>query len=115
VEFSSIAKKHLGHDPRIEFRTGDAGQFLTQATPATFDFIFADSFPGKFYLLEETLGLLKVGGLYVIDDLLPQANWATGHPPKVVALVADLENRTDLRITKLNWASGLIVATKIRV
>jgi predicted O-methyltransferase YrrM len=114
AEFSAIAKKHLGHDPRLQFLTGDAGPFLTQATPASFDFIFADSQPGKFYLLDETLGLLKTGGLYIIDDLLPQLGWAPDHPPKVAALIAYLENRADLRITKLNWASGLIVATKIR-
>ena len=114
AEFSAIARKHLGHDRRLEFLTGDAGQFLRESAPATFDFIFADSQPGKFYLLEEALGLLKTGGLYIIDDLTPQPSWGADHPPKVEALVAYLEKRADLRITKLNWASGLIVATKIR-
>jgi hypothetical protein len=31
---------------------------------------------------------------------------------KVAALIATLEQRVDLTITKLNWASGLILATK---
>jgi len=77
-----------------------------------FDFIFADTWPGKYHQLDETLALLKPGGLYVIDDMLPQANWPAGHDVKAAALIAILEQRTDLTITKLNWASGLIIATK---
>jgi hypothetical protein len=58
------------------------------------------------------LQLLKPGGLYIIDDLLPQPNWPEGHAPRVPALVATLEARRDLVLTKLNWSTGLIVATR---
>lgn len=45
--------------------------------PASFDLIFADAIPGKYEHLDETLALLRRGGLYVVDDMLPQP---TGRP-----------------------------------
>jgi predicted O-methyltransferase YrrM len=113
-----IAQAHLGHDPRVHFVLQDGDEFLRAAIApttggrVTYDLIFADSWPGKYRLLEETLGLLAPGGLYVIDDMLPQANWPADHPPKVAALIAHLEQRRDLYVTKLAWASGLILVTR---
>jgi predicted O-methyltransferase YrrM len=77
-----------------------------------FDFIFADTWAGKYRLLDEALALLKPSGLYVIDDMLPQPNWPPGHADKVANLVHVLEHRDDLHVTKMSWASGLIVATR---
>jgi predicted O-methyltransferase YrrM len=77
-----------------------------------FDLIFADTPPGKFEALNETLALLKTGGLYVIDDLNPQPGWAEDHFPKVQHLLSVLERREDLVLTKLNWSVGVLVAVK---
>lgn len=111
----AIAEAHLGSDPRVSFYTMDGDAFLHSLVEERqrFDLIFADTWPGKFWLLEETLSLLKPGGIYVIDDLLPQPNWPEAHPPKVAQLIATLEQRSDLRIAKLNWSTGLMLATKI--
>nr|AFK79252.1 O-methyltransferase family protein C1 [uncultured bacterium F41-01] len=108
----AIAQRHLGNDPRITFHLSDGAIFLATLRGQSFDFIFSDTWPGKYNHLDEALALLKPGGLYVIDDMLPQANWPAGHDVKAAALIATLEQRVDLLITKLNWASGLIVATK---
>jgi hypothetical protein len=51
----------------------------------------------------------------VIDDLLPQPNWPEGHAPKVPALVASLEQRTDLVTVRLAWASGVMIAVRMAV
>jgi predicted O-methyltransferase YrrM len=107
-----IAKRHLGEDPRVMFHLSEGAQFLETLRGRTFDFIFADTWPGKYHRLDDALALLKSGGLYVIDDMLPQANWPAGHDLKAAALIATLEQRADFTVTKLNWASGLIVATK---
>jgi predicted O-methyltransferase YrrM len=109
----AIAQAHLGDDPRLRLLCQDGDDFLRAAAaqPHRYDLIFADTWPGKYRLLDEALGLLAPGGIYVIDDMLPQANWPAGHPPKVAALIATLENRRDLNITKLAWASGLILVT----
>lgn len=59
-----------------------------------------------------TVTMLNKGGLYIIDDMLPQPNWPEGHDEKVRNLVQYLEARTDLVLTKQNWATGIIVAVK---
>jgi hypothetical protein len=55
---------------------------------------------------------LNKGGLYIIDDMLPQPNWPDGHAEKVTNLVAILEERKDLVLTKQIWATGIIIAAK---
>jgi hypothetical protein len=59
------------------------------------------------------LNVLKPGGTYIIDDMLPQSNWPKNHDIKVAALITELENRRDLTIVKMSWGSGIILATKI--
>lgn len=108
----AIARHHLDHDPRVSFRLADGATFLASLSRQKFDYIFADTWPGKYDHLDEALALLKPGGLYIIDDMLPQANWPAGHDLKVTVLVTTLEQRSDLTITKLNWATGLIIAAK---
>ena len=109
----AVAKKHLGHDRRVTFEVTDGGLLLEQFTNQQFDLIFADAWPGKYSHLERVLETLKIGGLYVIDDMLPQPNWPEGHAVKADQLISVLENRSDLLVTKLNWSTGVIVAAKI--
>ena len=56
--------------------------------------------------------LLRHGGVYVIDDLLPQPNWPDGHAPKVPALVESIERREGFIAVKLAWASGLMLVVR---
>jgi predicted O-methyltransferase YrrM len=111
----SVAKKYLGHDDRVTFYTEDAGLWLERSSDHSYDLIFADAMPGKYSHLEAALQLLKVGGLYVIDDMLPQSNWPEGHDANVDQLIAILEKRSDLLLTKMAWSTGVIVAVKVRV
>jgi predicted O-methyltransferase YrrM len=113
AQHNQIAKKHLGHDPRVEFVTADGNDFLAALSPEKFDFVFADAWPGKFSKLEFALKALRQGGFYIVDDMLPQVNWPEGHTRKVVKLITALESRDDLLTAKLNWASGLIICTKL--
>ncbi|WP_226583461.1 O-methyltransferase [Microseira wollei] len=111
---ASIAQKYLAQDRRVSFHTEDAGVFMERliAQNQKFDLIFADTWIGKYTCLEDSLSLLKLGGLYVIDDMLPQKNWIEGHESNVLTLIVDLENRQNLSVTKLAWASGIVIATK---
>ena len=68
-----------GSDPRVTFHVMDGADFISNAPQDRFDLIYADAWPGKFTHLDETLSLLRVGGIYFIDDLLPQPNWPEGH------------------------------------
>lgn len=111
----AVAKQFFGNDKRITFYLEDGATAIQRMKSygMKFDLIFADAMPGKYTHLDDTLALLKIGGLYVIDDLLPQPAWPEGHAEKVPVLISALESRKDLRITKLNWSTGLILATRI--
>lgn len=108
-----VAKEFLGDDPRTGFFQADGAWWLERAECFRFDLIFADSWPGKYTHLNEALRLLKRGGLYVIDDMLPQPNWPDGHEQRADALISTLEKREDLIITKLNWSTGIIIGAKV--
>ena len=111
---TAIAERFLGSDRRALFVLMDGIAFIRacHAQRRKFDLIFADTYPGKFEMLDDTLALLKRGGLYVVDDLNPQPDWAAEHAPKVEQLIRALEQRDDLHITKLNWSSGLLIAAR---
>jgi predicted O-methyltransferase YrrM len=109
----AVARGILGGDPRLEIVAEDAAAFLRRQAGASFDLIFADAMPGKYELLDEALALLRPGGIYVVDDMLPQANWPEGHARKVPRLVAELAARPGLRIVELAWSSGLVVAARV--
>jgi len=108
----TVARRHLSHDPRITFHTVDGSAFLETLRGHPFDYIFADTWPGKYEHLDKALRLLKPGGVYIIDDMLPQPSWPDRHAAKVPRLISALEQRADLIVTKLNWSTGLVVATK---
>jgi predicted O-methyltransferase YrrM len=108
----AVARRHLGGDRRVTFHVTDSASFLAARQSAEFDLIYADAWPGKFSHLDEALALLKPGGIYVIDDLLPQPNWPEGHAPKVPVLVDDIERRAGFTTVRLAWASGLMLVVR---
>lgn len=89
----------------------DGAEFLRRSSNQ-FDLIYADAWPGKFSQLDEALSLLRPGGIYVIDDLLPQPNWPEDHAPKVPLLIDDIERRDEFVIVRLAWASGLMLVVR---
>lgn len=107
-----FASEIFQRDDRVSLVLGDGGQYLKQIGTHQFDLIFADAWPGKYSHLEEAIASLKPGGLYVIDDMSPQPNWPEGHGLLVDALADALENRNDLRLTKFDWSTGVIIAAK---
>jgi predicted O-methyltransferase YrrM len=108
----AVAERHLGSDRRVTFHIADGAEFVQRASKGQFDLIYADAWPGKFSHLDEALALLRPGGIYVIDDLLPQSNWPEGHAPKVPALIADLEGRSEFASVTLAWASGMMIVVR---
>jgi len=117
---TSVAKRFLGNDPRVTFRLTDGMDFISSMREqgSTFDFIFADMQPGKFSFLEETLQLLAIGGIYIVDDLLPLPTWSEEHTPEVVKLITTfeyLEAQRAFHVTKLDWSVGILIAVKTRL
>lgn len=112
-KFLDIAEKHLGGDDRLALVLADGEEWVLNNLHMKFDYIFADTWHGKYLLLDEVLNMLNKGGLYIIDDMLPQPNWPEGHDMKAKNLVKELEARKDITLTKQVWATGIIIAVKL--
>lgn len=108
----AIAQTFLGADPRLNLVHADGEQWMRSNRDQKFDYIFADTWHGKYLLLDEVLDMRNKGGLYIVDDMLPQPNWPEGHQEKANRFVKELESRSDLVLTKQHWATGIIVAVK---
>jgi predicted O-methyltransferase YrrM len=108
----AVARRNLSADCRVTFHVADGAEFVSHAPHESFDLVYADAWPGKFSHLDEALALLRPGGIYVIDDLLPQPNWPKGHAPKVPLLIGDLERRHEFVTTRLAWATGLMLVVR---
>lgn len=108
----SVAHQFLGSDPRLSLELIDGEKWIETNRDKRFDFIFADTWHGKYLLLDEVLEMLKIGGLYIVDDMLPQPNWPEGHAEKAEKFIEELESMPFLNLTKLNWSTGIIVAVR---
>jgi predicted O-methyltransferase YrrM len=109
---AEVARRHLSGDPRVTFLVQDAAGWLAAQPDSCFDLVFADAWVGKYSHLDDALRLVKPGGLYVVDDMLPQANWPENHALNVDRLVAELEVRPSFALTKLNWSSGIVIVVR---
>lgn len=112
LKFLGIAAAHLANDKRLNLVCMDGGAWVEANLSAKYDYIFADTWHGKDLMLDEVLNMLNKGGLYIIDDMLPQSNWPDGHHEKAILLEEILENRTDLVVTKQAWATGIMICVK---
>jgi predicted O-methyltransferase YrrM len=110
----AIARHVLAHDERVEFVLDDGLAFLHRQPPASFDLVFADAWPGKYEGLDLALGLLTQGGIFVGDDMAPQPNWPPGHEGNVDRLLQRVGQDDSLATVTMNWASGLVLATRRR-
>jgi predicted O-methyltransferase YrrM len=110
--FLEVAQSFLGNDKRLELICMDGAEWLDRNKEKKYDYIFADTWHGKYLLLDEALSMLNKGGFYIIDDMLPQSNWPDGHHEKAINLMSRLESREDLSLTKQVWATGIVVAVK---
>ncbi|WP_439556713.1 O-methyltransferase [Dyadobacter sp.] len=113
-KFLKIASHYLGDDPRLSLELTDGAAWIEAHQDEKYDFIFADTWHGKYLLLDEVLDMLNPGGFYIIDDMLPQPNWPEGHDVKARNLVNYLDSRNDIVLTKQVWATGIILGVKVR-
>jgi predicted O-methyltransferase YrrM len=107
-----VARQALSADRRLTLICGDALFFLAHQPAASYDFVFADAMPGKYENLAEALAVVKPGGFYVIDDMLPQVHWPKDHASRVEQLLADMARHPGFETTNLTWASGIVVAVR---
>jgi predicted O-methyltransferase YrrM len=108
----AAAREVLGSDARLTLEIADGAEFLRRQTAGSFDMVFADAMPGKYEALADALAVVKLGGFYVIDDLLPNENWPKGHVAKVPKLMETLAADVRFQILPLVWASGVMIAVR---
>ncbi len=106
------AMHYFGKDKRVKIICADGAEWIQNYTGEKFDLLFADTWPGKYSKIEETLDLVKVGGFYIVDDMRTRTDWPEGHQENVDRLITYLENRDDFNLVKMNWSSGIILAVK---
>jgi len=91
--FWKLPKDFWGMITALNLMSADAGKWVENNRHQKFDYIFADTWHGKYLLLDEVLSMLNKGGLYIIDDMLPQPNWPEGHQEKAIKLVDYFRNK----------------------
>ena len=113
-EYQNIARKHLSKDARLTLLECDGLAYIENAKEEAFDFIYADTWPGKYIGFEHSLRILKRGGVIVLDDMLPQPNWPEDHPPKVANLLRTIDALpTDqFAVVRQCWYTGHILIAK---
>jgi predicted O-methyltransferase YrrM len=107
-----IAQTFLGQDKRLNLIQCDGEEWIKTNLGQKFDYVFADTWHGKYLLLDEVLEMINKGGFYIVDDMLPQPNQPEGHQEKAINFIKYLESRNDLVVTKQHWATGIIIAVK---
>lgn len=107
-----LVSPEFEEDTNVSISCIDGVEWVRNYTGPAFDLIFADAWPGKYDLLDETLALLKPGGFYVIDDMLEQPNWPEGHAEKAARLSEHLLSRADFSVTQMEWSTGIFICTK---
>lgn len=110
--WSAIAARHLRGDARLSLLEADAFSWFGGQPDASYDLVFADAMPGKFDGFEALWRLVKPGGIYVIDDLMPQPDWPEGQAARVAEVLSNLDKRSDARVARLHWASDIAIAVK---
>lgn len=112
AQLCDIVRSFYQADTRVNILCQDGADFICSHSEEKFDIIFADAWPGKYELLEETLSLVNEGGCYVVDDMKEQPDWPVGHSNKADHLMEQLLNRDDFNMTSLDWSSGVVVLAK---
>ena len=49
------------------------------------------------------LSLIKVGGFYLIDDMIQQEEWPEGNYANIKKLIPKLKKRKVFIVTKMEW------------
>lgn len=109
---ANAAGQLLNEDNRVTVVCADAAKWLAGYRGPAFDIAFVDWRVGKFQDRRLVIDHLTTGGLYVVDDLLPQPTWPTDHPSRVDRFLTEITTEADLAVTAMSWGSGLVVASR---
>ncbi|VVQ28488.1 hypothetical protein PS943_00924 [Pseudomonas fluorescens] len=111
VDFElSHATSNWSWSPNIKFIAADALEVLR--SPGGFDLIFADASPIKYGHIESVINALCPKGVLIIDDLGANPEATVSQREKIEGLRNSLLYHPKLRAVDLDWASGVVIATR---
>jgi predicted O-methyltransferase YrrM len=111
AQVQAVARE-LCSDSRI-FELADGREFIRTQQHQSFDLVFADAWAGKYDGLDDALALVRHGGFFIGDDMLPQANWRENHQERAEGLVTYLEGLQGWTTVTLSWGSGFVIAVRL--
>jgi predicted O-methyltransferase YrrM len=112
ARLQAVATELLGSDHRVRFELADALEFIRAQQAASFELVFADAWAGKYVGLDNALALVRHGGFFVGDDMLPQANWPEDHQERADGLATHLQKLEGWATVTLRWGSGFVIAVR---
>ena len=108
-----VAWMAIGGDERLWLHNRLGEDFIGEASGVDwYDLVFADTWPGKYSLLAEVLGMVKPGGLYVIDDMNRSDGWPDGHEEKARSLLAHLQGLEGWSFSCYTFGTGVGIAQR---
>ena len=113
AQLQAVARELLGSDSRVSFELADSREFIRSQPHRSFDLVFADAWAGKYDGLDDALALVRHGGFFIGDDMLPQANWPDNHQERAEQLVTYLEGLQGWTTVTLSWGSGFVIAVRL--
>lgn len=96
----------------VQLIHADAGPAL--ATLGAFDLMFVDASPIKHGHMESTISALQPGGVMIVDDLHTDMKNFEVQKAHKDALRRFVFGHPELQAVELDWASGVILATRTR-
>jgi predicted O-methyltransferase YrrM len=90
----------------------DGLEFIRAQPHQSFDLVFADAWGGKYDGLDDALALVRRGGFFIGDDMLPQGNWPENHQERAEGLVTYLEGLEGWTTVSLCWGSGFVISVR---
>ncbi len=113
ARLQAVARELLGSDSRVSFELTDGREFIRSQPHRSFDLVFADAWAGKYDGLDDALALVRHGGFFIGDDMLPQANWPDNHQERAEGLVTYLEGLEGWTTVTLCWGAGFVIVVRL--
>ncbi len=108
-----VARETVGRDKRLKLHNRLGEDFISDALGSEgYDLIFADTWPGKYFLLDEVLRMVRPGGVYVIDDMNHSRDWPDGHEEKARNLLAFLKDLDGWTFSYYTFGTGVGIGQK---
>jgi demethylmenaquinone methyltransferase/2-methoxy-6-polyprenyl-1,4-benzoquinol methylase len=102
----------LDWPPFVTLETGDILESFPRL--GRYDLIFADAQGGRWTGLDHTIAALSPGGMLVVDDLQVGPDAAPDVREQQPLVAERLRHDPRLLATELEWATGVLLATRVR-